>query len=80
MDYAKVQLIQVMRNLVSLHHTLAHQHFLIIKNKIKVERYEDFTQWQLVFDHPNFTKKDIDNILSSAYQSYYLNQNGLLNF
>ncbi len=50
------------------------------KDKIKVERYEDFTQWQLVFDHPNFTKKDIDNILSSAYQSYYLNPRWIIKF
>ena len=50
------------------------------KDKIKVERYEDFTQWQLVFDHPNFTKKDIDNILSSAYRSYYLNPKWIIKF
>ena len=50
------------------------------KDKIKVERYEDFTQWQLVFDHPNFTKKDIDNILSSAYRSYYLSPKWIIKF
>ena len=43
------------------------------KDKIKVEKYEEFTQWQLVFDHPNFSKSDVDNILSDAYRTYYLN-------
>ena len=43
------------------------------KDKIKVKKYEEFTQWQLVFDHPNFSKSDVDNILSDAYRAYYLN-------
>lgn len=48
------------------------------KDKINVKNYEEFTQWQLVFDHPNFSKNEIDDILSSAYQKYYLNPKWLL--
>jgi len=48
------------------------------KNKITAKKYEDFTQWQLVFDHPNFSKKEIDNIMSDAYRKYYLNPKWLI--
>ena len=48
------------------------------KDKINVKKFEDFTQWQLVFDHPNFTKKEVDDILSDAYQKYYLNPKWLI--
>jgi len=52
--------------------------YLEYENKINVKKFENFTQWQLVFDHPNFSKKEIDDILSSAYQQYYLNPKWLL--
>ena len=48
------------------------------KDKINTNKFEDFTQWQLVFDHPNFSKKEIDDILSNAYQQYYLNPKWLI--
>ncbi len=50
------------------------------KDKITTKKFEDFTQWQLVFDHPNFSKKDIDNIMSSAYRKYYLNPKWLIKY
>ena len=52
--------------------------FAEYKDKINVKTYEEFTQWQLVFDHPNFSKNEVDDILSSAYQKYYLNPKWLL--
>jgi radical SAM superfamily enzyme YgiQ (UPF0313 family) len=43
------------------------------KNKITSKKFSDFNQWQLVFDHPNFTKKNIRDLLSMAYRKYYTN-------
>ena len=54
--------------------------YLEYKDKIKVDRYEDFTQWQLVFDHPNFSKSEVDEILSDAYRKYYLNPKWLFKY
>ena len=54
--------------------------YLEYKDKIKVDKYEDFTQWQLVFDHPNFSKNEVDKILSDAYREYYLNPKWLLKY
>ena len=54
--------------------------YLEYKDKINVDKYEDFTQWQLVFDHPNFSKSEVDKILSNAYREYYLNPKWLLKY
>ena len=43
------------------------------KSKINTSLYEDFNQWQLVFDHPNFTKGQVRRLLGYAYKSYYTN-------
>lgn len=43
------------------------------KDKIITNYYEDFTQWQLVFKHPNFTKERVRKLLGHAYFSYYTN-------
>ena len=43
------------------------------KNKINTTLYEDFNQWQLVFEHPNFTKEQVRKLLGYAYKSYYTN-------
>ena len=48
------------------------------KDKIKVERYEDFTM-AISADH-QILQKDIDNILSSAYRSYYLSPKWIIKF
>lgn len=50
------------------------------KNKMEFNKFEDFTQWDLVFKHPNFSKKDIRTILDKSYQSYYLRPRWLLKF
>ena len=54
--------------------------FLEYKNKIKSLKYEDFTQWNLVFEHKNFTEKDIRELLSYSYRSYYLNGKWILRY
>lgn len=48
------------------------------KSKINTNLYEDFNQWQLIFDHPNFTKKQVRKLLSYAYRSYYTNPKWIL--
>ena len=50
------------------------------KNKMEFHKFEDFTQWDLVFKHTNFTKKDIRKILDKSYRSYYLRPRWLLKF
>jgi radical SAM superfamily enzyme YgiQ (UPF0313 family) len=40
---------------------------------IITKRYEDFTQWQLVFKHQHLTSKEIRSYLSKAYTAYYTN-------
>ena len=40
------------------------------ESAIIVNSFEKFTQWQLVFDHPNFKPKDIINLLNYAYKEY----------
>lgn len=50
------------------------------KDKMHFQKFEEFTQWDLVFEHPNFTKKDIRKILDKSYQSYYLRIKWLLKF
>ena len=50
------------------------------KDKIIVNSFEKFTQWQLVFDHPNFKPKDIINLLNYAYREYYLNPKWMIKF
>jgi anaerobic magnesium-protoporphyrin IX monomethyl ester cyclase len=43
------------------------------KSRITTKRYEDFNQWQLVFDHENFSKKKIRELLDFSYRKYYFN-------
>ena len=43
------------------------------KNKILTNKYENFTQWQLIFEHKNFSAKKINELLSKSYTDYYLN-------
>lgn len=47
--------------------------FETYKDKITSKKFSDFNQWQLVFDHPNFTKKNVRDLLSMAYRKYYTN-------
>ncbi len=39
---------------------------------ISTNRYEDFTQWQLVFRHPHLSPQDIRDLLGRAFNAYYL--------
>ena len=50
------------------------------KDKITVNKYEDFTQWQLIFKHENFSPKDIINLLDYSFRKYYLNPKWIFNF
>ena len=50
------------------------------KDKINTTRYEDFTQWQLVFDHENLTKEDIIKLLNYSYKEYYTNPIWIFHF
>ena len=40
-------------------------------NKIDVERFESFDQYQLVYKHKNLSKKNVREYLNNAYKSYY---------
>lgn len=43
------------------------------EDKIFVKKYENFTQFQLIFGHKNFTPEKIIELLNYSYKSYYLN-------
>ena len=42
------------------------------EKKILIHKYEDFTMYDLVFNHSNLTVKDIENLKNEAYQKCYL--------
>ena len=50
------------------------------KDKITKNKYEDFTQWQLVFRHQNLTEKDVLYLLNYSYKEYYLNHKWAIRF
>jgi len=50
------------------------------ENNITANKFEDFTQYQLVFKHDNLTNIDIDNMLSKAYRSYYVRVSSLIKY
>jgi len=50
------------------------------KDKIIVDRYESYDQWQLVFDHDNLSRKRVRSLLNLAYLSYYLKPAWILRF
>ncbi len=41
--------------------------------QVTTGRFEDFTQWHLVFNHPAFSAADIRELLGRAYRRYYTN-------
>ncbi len=41
------------------------------KEKIFAKKFEEFSQYQLVFNHKNLSAKDIRHLLSKAYTKYY---------
>lgn len=50
------------------------------KHKILSKKYEDFTQWELVFEHQNLTKKDIIDLLNYAHKEYYTNPSWAIHY
>ena len=42
------------------------------EEKIITNKFEDFTQYQLVFKHKNLLPKDVRKLLSKCYEKYYL--------
>ena len=47
--------------------------YISFKDKITAKKYEDYNQWNPVFEHKNLTKKEIRKLLTFAFDSYYLN-------
>ena len=41
------------------------------ENKITAHNYEQYTQWDLVFNHENLTNSDIKYLLNKSYKSFY---------
>ncbi len=41
------------------------------ENKLIVNKYEDFTQWDLVFKHENIGQHDVKYLLNQAYSKFY---------
>ena len=41
-------------------------------HKISVNEFEKFNQYQLVYEHENFNKNEIRNLLNKCYNDYYL--------
>ena len=54
--------------------------YLDYKNKITTNRFEDFTQWRLIFEHDNFTKFEISELITKSYTNYYLNYKWILKY
>ena len=50
------------------------------KEKITVENFEDFDQYQLVYKHDIFNKKEIRKLLNKTYNSYYLRLNWIFKY
>ena len=54
--------------------------FLDYKDKIIEKRYEKFTQYELVYKHLLFNKKEIRKYLNDAYSNYYSRFSWLFKF
>ena len=50
------------------------------ENIITKNKYESFTQWDLVFKNPNFTEQKVKELLSYSYASYYLRFNWIIKY
>jgi len=50
------------------------------KNKILTKKFEDFTQWQLVFKHKNLSAENLKNLIKKSYKEYYLRSSWLLKY
>ena len=45
---------------------------------IKASKYEDFTQWDLVFEHSSLTPEQVRKALDKAYKESYLSPRRVL--
>jgi radical SAM superfamily enzyme YgiQ (UPF0313 family) len=54
--------------------------FLDYRSKLITEKYEDYTQWQLVFEHDNINVKQMRALLGQAYRRYYTNPRWIAKF
>jgi radical SAM superfamily enzyme YgiQ (UPF0313 family) len=54
--------------------------YLEYQDKIVTKKFEDFTQWQLIFNHKNFSPSKINKLLSESYTDYYLNPKWIIKF
>ena len=45
--------------------------FTEYKNKITAKNFEEYTQWDLVFNHENLTNMDIKYLLNKSYKNFY---------
>jgi len=50
------------------------------KNKILTKKFEDFTQWQLVFKHKNLSTENLKNLVKKSYKEYYFRLGWLLKY
>ena len=50
------------------------------KNKITAKKFENFDQYQLVYEHDIFKKNEIRKLLNKSYNSYYLRFNWILKY
>jgi len=49
-------------------------------DRITTSRYEDFTQWKLVFEHPKLSSREIRTLLDSGHSEYYSNPRWMIKF
>ncbi len=50
------------------------------ENKLTSDNFEEYTQFNLVYEHNNLDKKDIAKLLKKAYKEYYLRPKYILKF
>ena len=50
------------------------------RDKINLHKYEDFNQYNLVFNHPSFDNKSARSLLDKAYENYYLRPRWIIKF
>jgi radical SAM superfamily enzyme YgiQ (UPF0313 family) len=54
--------------------------FAKYSDKITTSKFEDFTQWRLVFEHDQLSPGDIRNLLNVGHSRYYSHPRWILNF
>ena len=54
--------------------------YLDYKDKITTSKFENFTQWRLIFKHKNFSVEKINELLSKSHTDYYLNPKWIVKY